>query len=141
MSNKEVTFLLVEDDQIDIMIFERAFKKLKIANPLVVCKNGVEALNLLRGGDGKEALKRPYIILLDLNMPLMNGLEFLENLRQDQSLSSAVVFVLTTSNNESDKYAAYQNHVAGYILKSDPSRTFLDALAMLDKYWRIVELP
>lgn len=141
MPHREVTFLLVEDDQVDVMIMKRAFTNLKIANPLLVCKNGVEALDLLRGSKERKALERPYIVLLDLNMPLMNGLEFLEHIRQDESLFSTVVFVLTTSNDESDKYEAYKSHVAGYILKSDPGRTFLEALEMLDKYWRIVELP
>ncbi len=137
----EVTFLLVEDDEVDVMILKRAFKELKIANELVVCHNGIEALEILRGGEDTKPLQSPYIVLLDLNMPLMNGLEFLEQLRLDERLTRTIVFVMTTSNDEKDKYAAYEKHVAGYILKSDPGRTFMAALEMLDQYWRIVELP
>lgn len=135
---KEVTILLIEDDDVDVMGVERALKKLKILNPIVRARDGIEGLALLRD---PQAVKRPYIVLLDLNMPRMNGLEMLAALREDQALSSAVVFVLTTSNEDQDKVSAYQQHVAGYILKSQVGDGFLRVMDMLDHYWRVVEFP
>lgn len=135
---KEVTILLVDDDDVDVMGIERALKKLKIGNPLVRARDGLEALELLRD---PQAVRRPYIVLLDLNMPRMSGLEMLAELRTDPRLHSAVVFVLTTSNDDEDKVKAYQQHVAGYIVKSQVGDGFLRVLEMLDHYWRVVELP
>ncbi|WP_024871900.1 response regulator [Tolumonas lignilytica] len=135
---KEVTILLVEDDDVDVMGVERALKKLKIANPIVRARDGMEGLALLRE---PAAVPRPYIILLDLNMPRMNGLEMLAELRNDPVLSSAVVFVLTTSKADEDIVVAYQQHVAGYIVKSQVGDGFLRIMGMLDHYWRVVELP
>jgi len=137
-SYKEVTILLVDDDDVDVMGVERAFKKLKILNPIVRAHDGIEGLALLRD---PIAVKRPYLILLDLNMPRMNGLEMLAELRKDQVLSSAVVFVLTTSKADEDIVEAYQQHVAGYIIKSQVGDGFLRVVEMLDRYWRVVELP
>lgn len=135
---KEVTIMLVDDDDVDVMGIERALKKLKIGNPLVRARDGSEALELLRD---PQAVRRPYIVLLDLNMPRMSGLEMLAELRNDPMLNSAVVFVLTTSNDDEDKVKAYQQHVAGYIVKSQVGDGFLRVLEMLDHYWRVVELP
>lgn len=136
----EVTVLLVEDDQVDAEAVRRAFQKQKIANPLVEVNDGVEALSLLRGEQGNP-LPRPYIILLDLNMPRMNGLEFLKHLREDEKLRDSIVFVLTTSDDNRDKLAAYEQHVAGYMVKSRAGKDFLDLTALLDHYWRIIEMP
>jgi CheY-like chemotaxis protein len=141
MPHKEATFLLIEDDEIDIMHLKRSFTQLKIANQMVVANDGIEALDILLGRNGHEALSKPYIILLDLNMPRMNGLEFMAALRAEPSLTSTVVFVLTTSNDEKDKLQAYEKHVAGYILKTEAGQSFIEALGMLDQYWRVVELP
>lgn len=138
---KQATFLIVEDDDIDRMALERAFDKLKILNDRVYARNGVEALDILRGRNGKERLPRPFIILLDLNMPQMNGLEFLDEVRNDEDLANSVVFVLTTSDADEDIVAAYENNVAGYIVKSDAATGFLRAIEMLEHYWRVVELP
>lgn len=134
----EVTILLVDDDDVDAMGVERALKKLKIANPVVRARDGVEGLELLRH---ESAVQRPYIVLLDINMPRMNGLEMLAELRADSQLSRAVVFVLTTSKSDEDKVAAYQQHIAGYIVKNQVSDGFLRVMEMLDHYWRVVELP
>jgi len=133
--------LLVEDDEVDVMAVKRAFRDLKLANPLHVARDGLEALSILRGDDGKTALPLPYIILLDLNMPRMSGLEFLEELRKDPKLHSSIVFVMTTSAAEEDRVRAYNYNIAGYVLKHSPGRTFLDAITMLEHYWRVVELP
>lgn len=135
---KEVTILLVDDDDVDVMGVQRALKKLKILNPIVRARDGIEGLELLRD---PQAVKRPYIVLLDLNMPRMSGLEMLAELRKDSALSSAVVFVLTTSKADEDKVEAYQQHIAGFIIKSQVGDGFLRVMEMLDHYWRVVELP
>ena len=141
MQHKEVTFLLVEDDDVEVMVLKRSFAKLKIANPIVEAHDGIEALDILRGENGCERITKPYIVLLDLNMPRMNGIEFLEAVRKDPDLNGVVVFVLTTSNDERDKFKAYQQNVAGYIVKSNAGQAFVNALDMLDRYWRVVALP
>jgi len=133
--------LLVEDDDVDVMAIKRAFQKLKIANPIFEAGNGIEALEILRGTHSHLRISNPFIILLDLNMPKMGGIEFLEELRKDPVLHSAVVFVLTTSDDEKDRTKAYDKNIAGYILKHRAGQSFLDSVAMLDHYWRIVELP
>lgn len=135
---REVTILLVDDDDVDAMGVIRALKKLRISNPVVRARDGVEALELLRH---PTAIERPYIVLLDINMPRMNGLEMLAQLRRDPVLVRAVVFVLTTSAEEEDKLGAYEKNVAGYIVKNHIDDGFLRAMALLDHYWRIVELP
>lgn len=135
---REVTIFLVDDDDVDVLGVERALKKLKILNPIVRARDGIEGLALLRDS---TAVKRPYLVLLDINMPRMNGLEMLSELRKDSRLSSAVVFVLTTSKADEDKVTAYQQHVAGYIVKSQVGDGFLRVMEMLDHYWRVVELP
>ncbi len=141
MQLSQATFLLVEDDDVELMILKRSLKKLKIANPVIVAHDGIEALSILRGEGDLGSIQKPYIILLDLNMPRMNGIEFLDEIRKDPKLCRAVVFVLTTSNAEQDKVKAYDKHVAGYIVKSNAGESFMDALDMLDRYWRVVELP
>ncbi len=141
MIDKAVTFLLVEDDDVDVLGFQRALQRQKIANPVEVARDGVEALERLRGLNGREKLQKPYIILLDLNMPRMSGLEFLQELRQDEELHPAIVFVVTTSRDEKDRLAAYDQNVAGYIVKSEAGESIQEALNMLEHYWRVVELP
>ena len=133
--------LHVEDDDICQMMLSREFKKAKIANPISGACDGIDALEMLRGTNGRERLRRPFLILLDLNMPRMNGIEFLKELRQDEDLKKSIVFVLTTSDADEDKVEAYNLGVAGYILKSNPANAFLEATALLDPYWRVVEFP
>ncbi len=134
----QVSVLLVEDDDVDAMGVERALKKLKILNPLYRARNGADALQMLREED---RIPRPYLILLDLNMPTMNGLEFLSEIRKDEELSDSIVFVMTTSKADEDKTEAYRQHVAGYILKKQVGDGFIEMIRMLDHYWRVVELP
>jgi CheY-like chemotaxis protein len=134
---KEVSILLVEDDDVDAIGIQRALKKIRIANPFHRARDGIEGLEMLRNND----VSSPYIILLDLNMPRMNGLEMLDELRHDEILSDSVVFVLTTSKDDQDKTAAYKQHIAGYIVKSKLDTDFSELLKLLECYWRIVELP
>ena len=134
---KEVSMLLVEDDDVDAMGVERALKDLRLINPLLRARDGVEGLEMLRDG----TLQKPYIILMDLNMPRMNGIEMLKALRKDPNLTDSVVFVLTTSKLDEDKVAAYKEHIAGYIVKSDLDAGFEELLKLLDHFWKLVELP
>ena len=133
-----LNILLVEDDEIDVMNVKRAFEKNKICNPLWVAGNGLEGLDLLRSG---EIPKERRLILLDLNMPKMNGIEFLRELRADPELTLIPVVVLTTSDDERDRVDAYNLNVAGYILKPVTLVNFVEAMATLNKYWSLVEMP
>ena len=137
---ENVTVLLVEDDDVDAERVIRSFRKSGIPHPIRRARDGIEALEVLRGETG-EPILRPYIILLDLKMPRMGGLQFLGCLREDPVLADAVVFVLTTSRNEADRCKAYLRNVAGYIVKSRSSGDFVDVASMLAWYWRVVELP
>ena len=138
---REVQVLLVEDDEVDRMAVRRAFAANRIANRIVEARNGREALDILRGTGGAEPLKRPYVILLDLNMPVMNGLEFLAELRADPALRDATVFVLTTSRSQTDIAEGYRRNVAGYMIKSNVGDSFMEAVKLIEAYWRVVELP
>ena len=135
---RQLHSLLVEDDQIDQMNVKRAFERNNITNPLYVAEHGVEALAMLRDGRVPDARR---LILLDLNMPMMNGIEFLKTLRADEKLSATPVVVLTTSNDEQDKVQAYNLNVAGYLLKPVTFSNFVELMAALNKYWSLVEMP
>ncbi len=141
MNDDTVNILLVEDDEVDVMNVQRAFKKNHIRNSLYVAGNGLEALALLRGEGEQPIVPRPKIILLDINMPRMNGIEFLTELRADPEFKSISVFVLTTSNDDKDRIAAYDLNVAGYILKPVELDDFIQAVATLDLYWTLTRLP
>lgn len=142
MEDKLVNILLVEDDSVDVMNVQRAFKKNNIQNPLYLAKNGLEGLAMLRGTDGQEMIwPRPQIIMLDLNMPQMNGLEFLKELRSDPELKSISVFVMTTSKDDKDRFEAYNLNVAGYIIKPVSFEKFVEAVSILDSYWKLCEQP
>jgi CheY-like chemotaxis protein len=134
---REVSLLMIEDDDIDATAMKRALHKLKLLNPVYRARDGLEGIELLRAGE----VPSPYIILLDLNMPRMNGLEFLEELRSDPALTHSVVFVLTTSKSDEDILAAYREHVAGYLFKQRMDNDFLQVVGLLNHYWRIIELP
>lgn len=141
MPGRTVTVLLVEDNVIEQEAVRRAFVRERISNPIVSAVDGVEALARLRGAPGVEPVERPYLILLDLNMPRMNGLELLTELRADPELKDSIVFVLTTSRSDEDRVASYNFNVAGYIVKSDVGAGFVRLIGLLDHYWRVVELP
>ena len=135
-----VNILLVEDDDVDAEAVRRGFAKARVDTPIFRASTGVQALEQLRSPN--SPLKdSPYIILLDLKMPQMNGIEFLDAVRNDQLLSKSIVFVLTTSNDSQDRTAAYDRFVAGYITKSKAGVDFHDLIHMLDHYRRVVELP
>jgi CheY-like chemotaxis protein len=138
---KQVTFLVVDDNELDVEKVEKGFARLKISNPLVRAKDGFEALEVLRGSATVPKLAKPYVILLDVNMPRMNGIEFLRELRADPALADSAVVVLTTSDRVQDVEAAYENQVAGYIVKPISRDDMLAALSKLDAYWNLCALP
>src|SRR5215208_1670691 len=139
MDEKLLHILLVDDDEVDVMNVQRAFKRNNISNPLYVANNGLEALDMLQGAAAIPGGRR--LILLDLNMPKMSGLEFLRAIREDPALRSLTVVVLTTSDDERDRIEAYNLNVAGYILKPVTFTAFVEAMATLNKYWTINEFP
>ena len=136
-SSTEVTLFLIEDDDIDAMSIKREFKRRRIANPIIRAKDGVEAFELLEAGK----LTRPFVILLDLQMPRMNGIEFLTKLRADSNYKNSVVFVLTTSEDEQDIFNSYESNVAGYFIKDEVGEGFIGIVDILDGYWKVVHLP
>jgi CheY-like chemotaxis protein len=141
MKPKTLTILLVDDDKVDVMAVKRSFRELKIANPIVEARNGIEALDRLRGQNGHQKVPSPCLVLLDLNMPRMGGVEFLNKLRRDEALRSTLVFVMTTSGAADDRARAYDMNIAGYVLKHRPGQSFLEAISMLEHYWRVIEFP
>jgi len=136
MNNKLLNILLVEDDEVDVMNVQRAFAQNHIMNPLYVAGDGIEALEKLRSG---EIPKERRIILLDLNMPRMNGIEFLRELRKDPELHATTVVVLTTSKDDQDRMDAYDLNVAGYVVKPVTFGNFCEVMVALNKYWSLVE--
>lgn len=132
-----VNILVVEDDEIDAEALRRLLNKNNIKNPVYYATNGLEALDIMRGENNRDKVQKPYIVLLDINMPLMNGLELLKEVRNDVNLKDNIVFILTTSPREEDKHLSYQLNVAGYFLKQD-----IKALVnLLGLYWDINQFP
>ena len=129
--------LLVEDDNIDAMTVERALKDLKVTNRLVRVNNGEEALDHLRNNNGQM----PCVILLDLNMPKMNGIEFLKAVKDDGVLKGIPVVVLTTSDEQRDIVESFKLSAAGYMLKSVDYKKFIETIRAIDLYWTLSELP
>ncbi|MCD6581297.1 MAG: response regulator [Desulfuromusa sp.] len=129
--------LLVEDDQVDAMTVKRALKDINITNRLDLTKNGEEALTFLRNPENEK----PGIILLDLNMPKMNGIEFLEIAKKDDDLKRIPVVVLTTSKEEQDKVDSFNLGVAGYMIKPVDYLKFVEVIRTIDLYWTLSELP
>lgn len=135
-----VSILLVEDDDGDAIAVRRAFSRAKIANPIRRAVDGVEALEILRAEPGPGEI-RPNIVLLDINMPRMNGLETLREIRRDALLQKLVVVVLTTSDDPRDIEEAYDGNVAGYIVKQSAGSEFLRVMDSLDGFLKVIELP
>lgn len=136
-SNAHMPILLVEDDDIDAEAITRAFTKIQLKNPIYIAKDGVEALQMLDGSGPYPPIPQPCLIILDINMPRMNGLELMETIQQNSRLYGNVLLVFTTSSREEDKIKAYQNRAAGYFLKENlPQLT-----EMINNYCKINELP
>ncbi len=138
---KQLRFLVVEDNDLDVEKIERGLKKIKATKTIVRARDGREALEVLRGSESRERLEPPYIVLLDLNMPRMTGFEFLEELRADVQLRNTAIFVLTTSDRPSDVEMAHDYLVCGYIVKPINQSQMLEALSTLDGYWELCEHP
>ncbi|MEM6801615.1 MAG: response regulator [Bacteroidota bacterium] len=133
-SNKPI--LLLEDDIVDVMTFRRAIKELEVKNEMVICGNGVEGLRFLH-----ETTQLPCIILLDLNMPRMNGLEFLEEIKKDVRLMHIPVIILTTSKEQTDRMQSFKLSVAGYMVKPIDYDHFIRMLSTIHQYWSLSEYP
>ena len=133
--SRTVTILVVDDDEVDVMGLRRAFAKLRIINPVHVANDGAEAWEML------DSLPRPFLVITDINMPRMSGLELLQKIRESEKFHSTVVFVLTTSDDDEDKLNAYNLNATGYILKSDLKGSFTRAIELVENYWKVVELP
>ncbi len=129
--------LLVEDDTIDAMTVNRALKDIHVSNKLINVSNGKAALEYLRNAENEK----PCIILLDLNMPRMNGIEFLEIAKHDEALKMIPVVVLTTSKEEQDKVDSFRLSVAGYMIKPVDYQKFVDVMRTINVYWTLSELP
>lgn len=142
LSNHSVNILLVEDDEVDVLNVKRAFQKSQIRTPVHIASDGLEALMMLRGtGDRTATIPTTRrLILLDLNMPRMGGLEFLQELRADAELRTIPVVVLTTSNQEQDLVQAYRYHVAGYLIKPIAFDAFSNLMTTLHHYWTLNEM-
>jgi len=140
-ADDKIRLLIVDDDDVVAEAVQRSVRKHGLNIPVVVAEDGQEALDVLRGKAREHKLSKPHVILLDLNMPRMNGFEFLTELRRDSALSESVVFVLTTSDSEIDKTRAHQEHVAGHMVKSSIGPQFCKLVKLLDDYREAVELP
>ena len=138
MDDHALNILLVDDDEVDVMTVKRAFSKANIANRLYVATDGIEALAMLRS-EGVPAARR--LMLLDLNMPRMSGIEVLREIRADPALRALTVIVLTTSNEDRDRVEAYRLNVAGYLLKPVTFHAFAEVMVTLNKYWTLMEMP
>lgn len=139
--HKTITILLIDNNEIDVIAIRRSFWQLKIPNPIVVARNGLEALDMLRGQNGHEKVQAPYLVLLELNMPRMGGIEFLEELRRDPVLRRTLVLVMTTSTAREDRERAYEKNVAGFVPKPRAGESFTPAISALESYWRAIEFP
>ena len=141
MKYKAATFLIVDDDKVSVFALQRMMKRLKLVNPVVTASDGLEALRILRGDGERSPLETPYIVILDLNMPRMDGHQFMSELRSDPVLRKTVVFVSSTSNATADIDAAYSQNVAGYLVKDGTAEGFRSALKLIDEYAELVVLP
>lgn len=135
MPDNDAAILLVEDDRVDIMTVQRALRNIDVSNPLHVARSGVEALGMLRGEGFPKIEPMPSLILLDLNLPKMGGIEFLQELRADPALMNLEVIVLTSSNEPSDRAAAFKYEVNDYIVKPHSFDEFTDAMSIILADW------
>jgi CheY-like chemotaxis protein len=134
MIDENAGILLVEDDRVDIMTVQRALRRNRIHNPLHVARTAPEALAMLRGDGGQPPIPRPALVLLDLNLPRMSGIEFLDQLRADPRLQDLKVIVLTSSNEPNDRAAAFTYEVEDYVVKPHSFDEFAVAINTLLRY-------
>ncbi|MBC6990493.1 MULTISPECIES: response regulator [Hymenobacter] len=134
------SILLVEDDQMDIMNVQRELRKHDIAVPLHIARNGRDALNLLRGEAGQDKITKPSVVMLDINMPRMNGLELLETLRSDPEFVGLNVFIMTTSDLETERMKAQELAVSGYIIKPLSFDKFGEGATTVDGFSLFLDL-
>lgn len=139
--NTQITILLVEDDAIDAKAFQRGFKKSGRENPVVHVKDGIAALEILRAPAEGRAVSAPFIIVLDLNMPKMNGHEFLAELRGDENVKRAPVIVLSTSESPKDIRKAHDQHVLAYVVKSKVGDHYAKLINLIAAYEDLAEPP
>ena len=139
--NIHYNILIVEDNELDREKIKRSFKRLGINSPVFSATDGAEALDLLRGKKASKGFSKPFVILLDMNMPKMNGIEFLQEIRQDPEHKSTPVIIFTTSDRQQDIQNAYQYNIAGYIVKPLRREETLDALEKFSAYWQISKHP
>ena len=133
--------LIVEDNETDVLCLKKAFEKSGVGKPIITASNGEEALAYLKGDLPNQDLRVPNLILLDLNMPIMNGFEFLEKVKSDARLKAIPVVVLTSSTSSIDMNDSYNNSVAGYIEKPMDPADYLNIVRVLDQYWSLSYLP
>lgn len=129
--------MLIEDDDVDVMTVNRALRDSKVTNQLVPIGNGEEAIEYLRD----ESAAKPGIILLDLNMPKMDGAEFLKIVKADKTLKKIPVVILTTSNSDQDVIETFELGAAGYMVKSVDYEKFVEIIRAIDQYWTLSKLP
>jgi CheY-like chemotaxis protein len=141
MDTRQVKILLIEDDDIDATTIERGLMNANILNPLVRAHDGIEAMELLLGTNNRSALDPPYLLLVDIRMPRLDGLGLIRRIRSNPMLHRTIIFVLTTSDSDRDRTAAYDAHVAGYIVKSNAPDQFHALAKMLEYYVLIVTPP
>jgi len=131
--------LLVEDDDVDVMMVQRAFKKHRIVNPLHVAESGDRALALLRGEEGPPLV--PRLILFDLNMPRMDGISFLRELRADAALKMLPAVALTSSDQPRDRATAFEYNVAGFFVKPVAYEELVELFGTIGRYWQLSKMP
>ena len=136
-----LSILLVEDDDVAAESVIRGLSRSGVNAPVVWAQDGEVALRVLRGADRERQAPRPRVVLLDLNMPRMNGFEFLQHARADPALRDEVVFVLTTSDTDADRMRAYHENVAGYMVKAAVGPQFAKLAQLLQSYRLAVRLP
>lgn len=141
MNEQGLNILLVEDDDVAAESVVRSLRKNAMNFPITLAKDGLEALSILRNQHSHLHIEKPFLILLDLNMPRMNGFEFLKEIRSDHELRECVIFVLTTSDATSDMTRAYEDNIAGYMVKSAVGPQFSKLALLLDNYRSAVKLP
>jgi DNA-binding response OmpR family regulator len=129
--------LLIEDDDVDVMTVKRALKDLKVTNQLVPISDGEDAIEYLKD----ESATKPCIVLLDLNMPKMDGAEFLKIVKADKALKKIPIVILTTSNSDRDVIESFELGAAGYMVKSVDYEIFVETIKAIDRYWTLSKLP